>query len=278
MASFTNQATLTYNNITVASNVVTGELTDALTVYKTAVTDTYDAGDTLTYVVTLVNSDTAPLTGVTITDDLGAYSFGTQTLVPLTYVNGSVQYFADGVPQAAPTVTAGNTLVITGITVPADGNAAVVYQAAANEFAPLGTGAEITNTATANGAGSEVKASATVTAADGAVLAISKALSPAEVGPNGQLTYTFTITNTGGTAENTAVITDTFSPVLKSITVGIDGTAAQTIDYTYDELTGLFATTEGALNVPAATFTQDPATGAYAIVPGTLEVTVTGTV
>ncbi len=278
MASFTNQATLTYNNITVASNVVTGEITDAVTVYKTAVPDTYAAGEPVTYVITLVNSGTAPISGITLTDDLGAYAFGSGTLVPLTYDDGTAQYFADGVPGAAPTVTAGDTLVISDITVPAEGNAAVVYRANVNEFAPAVVGGEITNTVTVTGTGSEVTASASITAANEAKLAISKALAPCEVTANGQITYTFTISNTGNTAENTAVINDTFSPVLKNITVGIGGAAAQAIDYNYDETTGEFSTAEGALVIPAATFTQDPVTGAYTAVPGTLEVTVTGTV
>lgn len=62
MASFTNMATLSYNGSQINSNVVTGELQDALTVTKTAVSGSYRPGDTVTYVVTLTNTGTA-LTG-----------------------------------------------------------------------------------------------------------------------------------------------------------------------------------------------------------------------
>ena len=59
MASFTNMATLSYNGSQINSNVVTGELRDALTVTKTAVSGSYRPGDTVTYVVTLTNTGTA---------------------------------------------------------------------------------------------------------------------------------------------------------------------------------------------------------------------------
>ena len=71
MASFTNMATLSYNGSQINSNVVTGELRDALTITKTAVSGGYRPGDTVTYVVTLSNTGTAALTGLTLTDDLG---------------------------------------------------------------------------------------------------------------------------------------------------------------------------------------------------------------
>ena len=67
MASFTNMATLSYNGSQINSNVVTGELRDALTITKTAVSGGYRPGDTVTYVVTLSNTGTAALTGLTLT-------------------------------------------------------------------------------------------------------------------------------------------------------------------------------------------------------------------
>ena len=51
-----------------------------------------------------------------------------------------------------------------------------------------------------------------------------------------------------------------------------------TTDYTYNADTGDFATVAGAITVPAATYTQDPTTGAYSVTPGSAILTVTGTV
>lgn len=76
MASFTNVATLSYGGNQVSSNVVTGEIREVLTVSKTAVPAAYAVGDTITYVIYLINSGTAALTGLTVTDDLGGYAFG----------------------------------------------------------------------------------------------------------------------------------------------------------------------------------------------------------
>ena len=279
MAVFYNQATLSYNNTTVSSNIVTGNISDVLTISKAAVSDAYSPGETLTYAVSLVNSGTADLTGITVTDDLGAYESGANTLVPLTYVPDSVQYFSDGVLQPAPAVTAGNTLAISGITVPADGNAMLIYQASANEFASPEAGSVITNTVTAAGQGiSAVTASAAVPAESEAILSISKSLSPTEVTANGQITYTLIIQNTGNSAATSPVVTDTFDPILRDITVTIDSIIQQADDYTYDEASGEFATVEGAFTVPAAAFTQDPATGAYTVTPGITVITLTGTI
>ena len=180
MATFTNQATLTYNDITTNSNIVTGEIIEVLSAAKTAVTDQYSVGDSVTYVISIVNTGAAPVSGVSITDDLGAYDFGTDTVTPLTYVNGSVRYFADGVLQAPPTVSTGNTLTITGITVPANGNAVIVYETLTNEFAPPTVGSTITNTAVITGTGiaAPITVEENITAADSAQLSITKALSP----------------------------------------------------------------------------------------------------
>ena len=82
MATFTNQATLTYNGQTTTSNVTVGELVETLTAAKTAVVPTYDPDGRVTYVISLVNSGAAPLAGLTVTDDLGGYTFNGATVYP----------------------------------------------------------------------------------------------------------------------------------------------------------------------------------------------------
>ena len=282
MASFTNMATLSYNGSQINSNVVTGELRDALTVTKTAVSGSYRPGDTVTYVVTLTNTGTA-LTGLTLTDDLGGYTAGGQTVYPLSYEAGSVLYYNGGTAQPAPTVTAGPPMTVTGVTVPAGGTAPQVYQARVTEFAAPGVEGEIRNTVTASGGGlaTPLTATATTTARLEPELTISKALSPAVVTGNGPLTYTITIRNPGNTAltgQEGAVITDTFDPILNITGVTFNGTAwTSPEDYTYDAATGAFATVAGKLTVPEAAFTQN-ANGSWTVTPGQSVLTVTGTV
>ena len=283
MALFTNQATLSYNNTVTTSNVTTGELLEVLSITKTAASDTYALQDTVTYVVSITNTGTAPFTGLTVTDNLGGYTFDAGTVYPLTYVDDSVLYYINGALQAAPTVVPGAPLVFSGISVPAGGNALLVYEATANQYAPPTAGSNITNEATVSGGGlaTPVSDTATVSAESGPQLTISKSLSPLTVSENGQLTYTFVIQNTGNTAAvatDNAAITDTFNPALSGITVTFNGAVwTEGTDYTYDETTGLFATVPGQITVPAATYTQN-SSGVWVVTPGTSTLTVTGTV
>lgn len=283
MATFYNQATLSFRGSTVPSNVATGEIIEVLSAVKTAVTEEYTRGTAITYAINIFNSGAAPLTGLTVTDDLGAYAFGSVTLRPLDYEEGSVKLFANGILQAAPSVTAGPPLVFSGVSVPANGVATLLYTAHANEFAPPESGSSVTNTARIESNGlTPVTVSATVPAATEPALTIFKSLSPASVPANGQVTYTFEIRNAGGTATaetDGLSVADTFDPLLSGLTVTVDGTARTApADYTYDGESGLFRTVPGVLAVPAASYTQDPATGAWSIAPGVTVLTVTGTI
>ena len=282
MAIFTNQATLSYRNNVVTSNVVTGTIVEVLSATKNALIDTYTVGDTVTYVISISNSGSTAMTGVNVTDDLGAYTFGATTLVPLTYVDGSLAYYINGVLQPTPTVVGASALTVSNLTIPAGGNAILVYEATVNEFAPLAAGGEITNTATVTSGNELVTASETVTVRNAPLLSITKGLSPTTVSENGQLTYTFTLQNFGNTdavATDNVVVSDTFDPALENITVVYNGdTLVANVDYTYDQATGLFTTVPGRITVPAATFVQDPVSGEWVISPGVSTLTVTGTI
>ncbi len=284
MAIFSNQATLTYSGNTTNSNIAYGEILEVLTATKTAVEGSYTPGDLVTYVVTLRNTGATALTGLTVTDDLGGYVFGTGTVYPLTYETDSARLFLNGTPQAAPAVTAGPPLGITGITVPAGGDTVIVYQARANAFADPTAGGTIDNTVTVTGGGltAPVTATATVGADGEPELTITKSISPAQVSDNDRVTYTFIIQNSGNepvAVTDNAAITDTFDPILADLAVSFEGTAwIPGTNYTYNQATGLFSTVPGQITVPAATYTQDPTTGAYTVTPGVVTLTVTGTI
>ncbi len=282
MATFFNRATLSYSGGTVNSNITTGEILEVLSASKTAVVDEYSRGSEITYAINIVNSGTSAFSGLTVTDDLGAYTFGTETLVPLEYVEGSVKYFANGVLAPTPTVDAGPSLTTSGITVPAGGVATILYTARANGFAPPNEGGTIENTAAIGGGGIEdITVTETVTAENEPILDITKSISPTTVEENGRITYTFVIRNIGNTeatAADDVILTDTFDPILSDIAVTYNGDVWEAANYTYNEATGEFATTEGAITVPAASFSQNPETGEWEISPGTVILTVTGTI
>lgn len=283
MATFYNQATLSYNDTTTNSNIVAGELVEVLSMTKTATDDTYEPGDLITYIVSLVNSGTTAYTDLILTDNLGEYELNTLSLTPLTYVEGSLRYFVNGTLQATPSLTQGPPLNITSLTVPAGGNATLIYEARVNDFASPETTGSIVNTATLTGESvtTPITASATVTSDTAAKLSISKSVCPETVAENGQLTYTFVIQNTGNTAavaaDNVAV-TDTFNPVLSGITVTFDGTTwTSPANYSYNSTTGLFQTVAGQITIPAATYTQNETTGVWTTTPGSAILRVTGT-
>ena len=278
MAIFTNQATLVYNGGSANSNIAVGEILEVLSADKTAVEGSYAPGELVTYVITIRNTGTAAFTGLTVTDDLGGGANA-----PLTYEAGTAIYFVNGVLQAAPTVTAGPPLVFTGITVPGNGDAVLVYQARANGYASPELEGIITNTVTITGGGltAPVTATETVNAAIGPDLSITKTITPAQVADNGRVTYTFLIQNSGNeaiVATDNASVSDTFDPILTDLVVTFNGTVlAEGTGYTYNAATGQFDTVPGVITVPAATYTQD-ATGVYTTTPGIATLTVTGTI
>ena len=286
MATFYNQATLSYNGNVTVSNITTGELLDTVTATKTALSCTYTQGSDTAFAVSILNTGTADLTNITLTDDLGSYSFGEKAsgLVPLTYNEGSLKLFTGGVLQPAPRVSSSSPLTVTGITVPAGESVMVLYEATVNRFAPFGADAGITNTVEISGISNAVLATAseTITPEEGAELTITKSLTPLTVSGSSELTYTFVIQNSGTEAvseTDSVIFTDVFEPSLAITSVTYNGAPwSEGTNYTYDEATGTFTTPEGQITVPAAEYVQDPITGAWSIQPGTTTLVITGTV
>lgn len=284
MATFYNQATLSFNGSTTTSNITQGELRESLTITKTAVTDTYALGDDVTYIISITNNSATEYSNILLSDDLGGYEVGAGTVYPLEYVEGSMRRYVNGDLTAPPTVTAGPPVSISAVEVPANGNVILVYEARITQYAPPYVEGAITNTVTLTGDGvlTPITAQETISAASRAALTISKSISPTVVSENGTLTYTFVIQNSGNvaaTADDTIIVTDTFDPRLKNISVTYNGTAwTEGVNYTYSEATGLFTTATGQITVPAAAYSQDAQTGAWTLTPGTAVITVKGTV
>ena len=89
MATFYNQATLSYGGGVVNSNTTEAELLSGLTIEKTAITESYSAGTGVVYAITLTNMGSAAYDALTVTDDLGAYGLPDGGVaVPLSYTVG----------------------------------------------------------------------------------------------------------------------------------------------------------------------------------------------
>lgn len=280
----TNQASIAYryNNqsASAVSNIASAVLNDTLSVEKVSLESTYRPGEEITYVITVTNGGSSALAGVSVTDDLGAYTVGGQTVTPLTYTGPAI-FFIDGVynGNVTPTVTA-DGISFGPTTLGAGAVAQVIYKATVNNFAPITEGGEITNTVTATAAGNNtpISDSNTITADSFADVTITKTMAPSDVSEGDALTYTFVISNYGNAEATDIVLTDAFDPAPQNITVQVNGTVVPATDYEYANGVLTLPTTPGAteLSLPPATITQDPATGEVIVTPSTLTVTVTG--
>ncbi len=283
MAQFTNQAQLSYGNVVTNSNIAVGEISQALSITKTAISPEYSTGDSVSYIISIINSSPSAISGLTLSDDLGAYEFAGTSAVPLSYVDGSVKLFLDGVLVAPPTVSVGTGVFFSGINIGAGQNAIIAYEAEINGFAPTDAGGEITNTATLSGGGiTPISASETISARIAPDVSITKSISPIPVAPNGEVTYTFVISNSGNSelAEvDGAVIRDIFNPILTNVSVSFNGVSWQEgVNYTYNESTGEFETIAGQVTIGAGQYVQDPITGEWILTEATSTLVITGNI
>lgn len=292
MTTFTNQATLSYQGTTTNSNITVGELQPALLMTKTAAVNDYREGSVLTYLISIINRGATDANGLKVIDDLGGfYEFLTKRY-PLAYVRGSFRYYVNGELQEETTATDDSEncpmivdkqpLVICGIEVPAGGNVLLVYSAEVTGYAPLEAGESITNTVSLyRGERTPyLTAQETVYAQEDVALTISKSLDTETVMESGQMTYTLLIQNTGNKAtcsEDHVVVTDRLNPVLDDLVVTMDGRVLKEgEEYTY--VKGFLTVLPGVVAVPAATFKRNGTNGTWEVTPGTVTLTITGTV
>ena len=283
----TNQAQISFaygsQYGTATSNIATTTIQGPLTVGKTSLESTYRSGDIVTYILTTSYTSTSVLNVFTLVDLLGSYlTVGSSAYVtPLTYT-GAAQLYINGIYMSGinPSVTANSiTFVINAL--PANANAIIIYNARINNSAALNTGSYITNTATwtATNMSDNMYDINTIAVADYADVRIFKSMSPNPVTDGSHLTYTFTLYNYGNVAATYVVLSDTFHPAPNPITVTVNGLTIGSEDFSYSNST-LRLPADGSslsVNVPEATFTQDPVTGEIAVVPGITVITVMGT-
>lgn len=281
----TNQATLTfqYGDVqgSATSNLATTTLQEALTLSKNSLSTAYEAGDEITYILSINNSGETAQTNINVEDNLATYTIGENTVVtPLTYI-GPAYLYINGVLSAPLTPIQG----ISGVTftipsLPAGATAMILYRARVADRAQLDVDSELVNTATINLDGENITDTHTIAASEYADIRIIKSMSPNPVTDGGTLSYTFTIYNYGNTAATNVVLADTFNPIPTGITVTLNGTVVDASDYSYQNGNFRLPASNSALEitVPAATFSQDATTGVVTTTPGTATIVISGTI
>ena len=119
MATFYNQATLSYNGNVTSSNVTTGVIPEVLTAQKNAVNPNYTAYGSVANVVSRINNGNTDMTNVKVVDDLGSYlpAGSTEEVAPLTYMTGSATSYVNGDQQDNINVESESPLTITGMSI-----------------------------------------------------------------------------------------------------------------------------------------------------------------
>lgn len=283
MATIENFATVSYTSggvsATRTSNLAQIELDSSLSFSKTTLGSTYEGGAPVTYILSVTNSSTSPVTNVVITDDLATFTEGTLTLTPLSYVSPALLLIGGQDASASLTVddTAAGALTFTIASIPAGATANVVYKATPNEFAPLSLGSILTNTAelTSDSDCADGTATASVTVAEAASIEVVKTMSPNPVLCGEAVTYTIRIYNYGNADATDVVLTDVFTPAPDTISVQRNGVLLEATGYTYADGTLSVPSADGD-TVPAATFTRDATTGEVGVTPGLVEYVITG--
>lgn len=284
--TITNQARLQFTygqtTATASSNIASTVLQESLVAAKSVLENGYRADSDLTYIVNFTNSGATAMTNVTITDNLGTYAVSpTLSVTPLFY-NDPAQLYINGVfSTTLSPVPAVNGITFTIPSIPANSNAMLIYKVIVNQYAPLATGASITNTATVTAAAltEPITVTSTIDVDGYADVSIMKTMTPNPVTDGSTLTYTFTIQNYGNTEATDVTLSDTFSPAPNPITVSVDGTTLSAADYSYASgvLTLPGAASAYSLTIPPATFLQDAVSGEVTINPGTVTIVVAGT-
>lgn len=267
----------------VESNTATTSLQGPIEIVKKSLETSYHAGENLTYTVIVKNTGTSALTNLMITDDLGTYTLAPGTdVTPLTYVGPASEYVNHVyIGQLVPTINADN--IVFTITNLAGGSTLLLnYKVLVNEYALPAPGSTIKNTvhATADGQASVISADHTIPAATYTDLRITKSMEPDPVLDGATLTYRFLLENYGNQDATEVSLVDTFNPLPTTVAATMDGIPTTDFDFTGTPEANEFhfpkSTVTSTTTVPAARFSQDPATGVITVTPGSHVLVVTG--
>lgn len=290
MAEITNKASLAYNSGTVThsieSNTAKVVLQGPMVITKHSLESAYRIGDTLTYNILVSNTSDTALSGLTIKDDLGTYTYKEGVVVtPLTYLD-IAQKYENEVNEGSITGTIAadkHSVTFSVGALAAKTTVLIQYKVKTNEFAGATVGTSTiknTATATATSIATPVTAEHTLSVDSYAEMTIDKTMSPNPVVDGGILSYLFELRNYGTIDATSVVLSDTFAPAPTISTGGVllNNTTTDNYDYTGSVFTLPDPTAEPVvpITVPKATFEVNTTTGEIVRIPGITTVKVMG--
>lgn len=268
----------------VSSNIAVTTMQEAVSVSKTALSDSYFQLSEIPFIIEVTNNGFEEIKNLTVQDDLGSYTLNQNIcgskFTPLTYIGPSLLYIAGKFHSNLTPTTLQNKIEFKIESIPAKSTALIIYKTITNEFSPLALDSEITNTVTVTSESlSNIKeASSTVKVRNSADIKIIKNMSPNPVLAGEKITYSFSLYNYGNTDATNVVLTDTLSPSPANISAKLDSNDLQTMHFSYIDgnLTIPSANSDLNISIPAAKFIQNNITGLISVKPGITTITVSG--
>ncbi len=284
----TNQARLNYRYGTASetsfSNITSTVLNSSLSITKSAMSDCYKASQTLTYIINVTNNGSSSVINASINDNLGTFVSDNASITPLTYIGNALLYINGIQNSGLNTIVNPDGVIFEISEIPPKGSAQIIYLAQVNKYACNAVDSTITNLATAE-SGCDCPCeeasigSNTVIACEYADLRIVKSVCPNPATCDERLTYTFNLYNYGNIPATDVVLTDSFEPELKDLEVFVDGSFIPSGNYDYINGTIILPSddNEYSITVPPAVCIRNSVTGIVESTPGTVLITVSGT-
>lgn len=281
-----NQASATYSfegsseTRNTVSNIANTTVLDdySLEITKESILENFTPGENITYVMTITNNGTQPLTDFILTDNLGMLDVGNY---PLSYVPNTARLIYNGqITTITPSTTEPLSFLISN-TLAVKQSFIVTYIAKVDETIPASL-VSIINDVDVSAASAIDPANTTrYTATDSftlqrlaeANLEITKQVSKSSIYPNDSYDYILTVSNTGIVDATNVIIQDALPEgfIIDTITVTSD---SGTITYNPSEYD---ISSTNVLTLPNSTGARIDVRGIEAGVDNTTTITISGT-